>query len=127
MISVLEKQRDEEISLVSWIKNNGTGVYCVAGDAGTGKSTFLHHLEYKFKEYSWEFLDLQKSVYDIKIMEFNVEFKQFSTLRNKLLSSIINQMIELIRNTIMLIQRKELRNCFLIIMQIVQNYIQTLK
>lgn len=94
MISVLEKQRDEEISLVSWIKNNGTGVYCVAGDAGTGKSTFLHHLEYKFKEYSWEFLDLQKSVYDIKIMEFNVEFKQFSTLRNKLLSSIINQMIE---------------------------------
>lgn len=94
VINMLEEQRDAEKSLVTWIKSSGTGVYCVAGDAGTGKSTFLHHLEHEHSEFAWEFIDIQRSVETIKIMDQDFSFNRFATLRDKLLSSIIYQMVD---------------------------------
>lgn len=101
VINMLEEQRDAEKSLVSWIKSSGTGVYCIAGDAGTGKSTFLHHLEYEHPEFEWEFIDIQRSVETIKIMDQEFSFNRFSTLRDKVLSSIIYQMVDslFVKNT----------------------------
>ena len=94
VVNTLEEQRDAEKSLVAWIKSSGTGVYCVAGDAGTGKSTFLHHLENEHSEFAWEFIDIQRSVETIKIMDQEFSFNRFSTLRDKILSSVIYQMVD---------------------------------
>ena len=75
--------------------NNDVGVYCITGDAGTGKSTFLHNLAYKKQGDSiWNFLDLQSAHTPINLMNFRIRFSNFQYLQQKLCSTIISKIIK---------------------------------
>ena len=75
----------------NWINDNGNGVYCIKGDAGTGKTTFLHHLEYNFRssELRWEIIDLQDAIDIIKIYSQEITIHNFRTLKNKIISCLL--------------------------------------
>ena len=62
-IQRLKDHQDAEKNFWRWIKDDGNGIYCIRGDAGTGKTTYLHHLKYHNKDIpiSWEILDIQNA------------------------------------------------------------------
>lgn len=97
LIKNLENQRDSRNQFYTWIKTNDVGVYCISGTAGTGKSTFLHNLAYHdYEGCIWNFLDLQVASDSINLMSRSIAFPSFHLLQQKLSSTIVSQIIDII-------------------------------
>ncbi|MBE7065561.1 MAG: hypothetical protein E7384_07120 [Ruminococcaceae bacterium] len=94
-IQKVQQQKNQRDLLLNWITNNDVGIYCVTGDAGTGKSTFLNHLKYnEYDNAVWKFLDLQSAITPIKVMNNLIKFLSFERLHQKLISTIIFDIIQ---------------------------------
>lgn len=72
-----------------WMRYHGSDVYCITGDAGTGKTTYIHYLQYKYSEFDWEIIDVQKAVSSISFMGYMIKFSSFDLLVQKISSAIL--------------------------------------
>ncbi len=93
LIDNIQEQKEAVNRFFDWIKNNDVGIYCVTGDAGTGKSTFLHHMAYEKFDGTWSFLDLQSAHSPIHLLNYRIEFEKFYYLQQKLSSTVISEII----------------------------------
>lgn len=92
--------KDDESAFFNWIDDQTYNVYYVRGDAGTGKTTYLHWLKYRaehiFPEegWVWEIIDLADAVEDVAILDSIVHIPQFNVLYYKVISAIIKSLNE---------------------------------
>ncbi len=95
LIKKLEKRKEKYGSLQSWIKSGQSDLYCIRGDAGTGKTTLLHYLKYECSNsnITWEIIDIQKATEEVSILRNRVIVPNFSTLYSKAISAIIYNII----------------------------------
>ena len=95
-----------------WLKDNGSGVFCISGEAGTGKTTYLHYLEHTTREpkrpsYLWHFLDLQNAVDTTQIFNYTFVHEQFSTLLSKTLAIICQTYVRILFGQTDRLEKKE--------------------
>lgn len=98
LIAKYEQQIDARDALDNWIVSNQNDFYCIRGDAGTGKSTFLHYLEYKYRKTNtrWKIIDIQKASEPIIILGQTVKIPNFKSLYSKSIASLIFNIVELL-------------------------------
>lgn len=91
LIEKYERKKREEEALYNWIDGNQNDIYCIKGDAGTGKSTFLHYLKYKYINCNvkWKVIDIQQAINPIRILGYEVEIINIESLYSKAISSIL--------------------------------------
>ena len=72
----------------NWIESNQNEIYCIKGDAGTGKTTFVHYLQYKYKNTNveWDIIDMNMSLKDVKILSNKLIIPRFSNVYFKSVS-----------------------------------------
>ena len=87
----LRQGKRDQAELIRWIENNSDGIFKILGDAGTGKSTFLHYLQWSRKDIGWHILDLKKAIREIEIYGSSISIprEHFVSLHGKVLSAII--------------------------------------
>lgn len=85
LIEKYDKMKTDSRNFYKWIDANQNDIFCVKGDAGTGKSTFLHYLQYTQRQEGiiWEIIDIQKAISEIKMLGHAVKFPRFETLYSK--------------------------------------------
>ena len=88
MINALEEEIKERNSFYNWLNNNGEGIYCFLGDAGTGKTTYLHYLKWFYKDIAWQIFDIQKANKKVLVNQHSITFNNFSSLHSKATSTI---------------------------------------
>lgn len=93
-----EKQGESWSILHNWIVSNQNDMYCVRGDAGTGKSSFLHYLEYIYRNSNirWEIVDIQKASHTVSILGQSVNIPHFISLYSKSISAIIFSIVDIL-------------------------------
>lgn len=98
VIESLKKGRDDLDALNNWLETGGDGVFTILGDAGTGKSTFLHHLEWSQKDIQWRIIDLKKALAEIEAGGSGISFSraEFASLNGKVLSAVIMEIRDLL-------------------------------
>lgn len=91
LLEALDQGKRDQAELDRWLETNSDGVFKILGDAGTGKSTFLHFLKWSRKDILWHILDLKKAAPEIKIYgsSINIPHEYFVSLHGKVLSTII--------------------------------------
>ena len=91
LIRKYERKKSEEEALFNWINANENNLYCIKGDAGTGKTTFLHYLKYKYMKTDlvWNIIDIQRAINSISILGNDIDIPKFNSLYNKAISAII--------------------------------------
>lgn len=98
IIEGAEAIKDDEDALFNWLDDQTYNVFYVRGDAGTGKTTYLHWLKYRAEHlhpeegWKWEIIDLADAVEQIAILDSVVYIPHFSNLHYKLISAIIKLM-----------------------------------
>lgn len=97
-IQRLKDHQDAEKNFWRWIKDDGNGIYCIRGDAGTGKTTYLHHLKYHNKDIpiSWEILDIQKAHTPVRFLSRTLIINNFATLDGKMISVFLIKILNAI-------------------------------
>lgn len=96
---LLEKYRQnkrEKEAFFNWINNNQNDIYCIKGDAGTGKTTFVHYLKnvYINTLIEWDIVDMTKSLEAVKILNNQLNIPRFSNIYFKSISVLIKKMLE---------------------------------
>lgn len=93
-----DKQQDASGAFHNWINSNQNDMYCVRGDAGTGKSTFLHYLEYiyRYSDIKWSIVDIQKASSTVSVLGHSVSIPNFISLYSKSISAIIFLIVDLL-------------------------------
>ncbi len=87
----LDRHKEESSALESWIESKQTDLYCIRGDAGTGKTTYLHYLRYKYtnKGIDWNIIDIQDAVEGVRFLGYQVDIPEFNTLYSKTIAAIL--------------------------------------
>lgn len=96
MINALKNEITERDRFKHWLHTSGEGIYCILGDAGTGKTTYLHYLQWNDKQSLWEIIDIQKANQTISLWNDKIDFPKFSTLHGKAISSILIDFLDMI-------------------------------
>lgn len=80
----------------NWIESNQNEIYCIKGDAGTGKTTFVHYLQYKYKNTNveWDIIDMNMSLKDVKILSNKLIIPRFSNVYFKSVSIFIKKIVD---------------------------------
>lgn len=95
-----EKIQNNETAFLNWLNDQTNNVYYVRGDAGTGKTTYLHWLKYRAEHekpeegWKWEIIDLAEADEDITILDITVHIPAFDLLYYKVISAIIKSINE---------------------------------
>ena len=91
LVKKLEKQRSEEQTFHNWIVSRQPDLYCIKGDAGTGKTTYLHYLKYHYRnsDINWYIIDMQKAVKQIYMLGNCIKINDFDELYSKAISTIV--------------------------------------
>lgn len=73
LLEKYQQNKREKEAFFNWIENNQNDIYCVKGDAGIGKTTFVHYLEYVYRNTltEWDIIDMTKSIEAVKILNSN--------------------------------------------------------
>ena len=87
----IHQGKRDQAELDRWIEQSNDGIFKILGDAGTGKSTFLHYLKWAKNDIEWHILDLKKAIREIKIYgsSINIPHEHFVSLYGKVLSAVI--------------------------------------
>ena len=93
----LEKYRTFKKShgdFINWLENSGDSIYCILGNAGTGKTTYLHYLQFRMdhnpsRRVKWEILDLQKAVDSISFIQEKIKIPNFGSVHYKVISLLL--------------------------------------
>lgn len=113
MIAALSTGKKAYETLTTWINYSGDGIFTILGDAGTGKTTFIHHEKEIKKDLNWDILDLKKAVQGIKIYTSMISIPQewFPALHGKVLSCVILSIKDyLFPETEMTLEKSHLKN-----------------
>lgn len=94
LLDALDYGRRDQEEFNRWLKDSNDGIFKVLGDAGTGKSTFLHYLQWSMKDIQWHILDLKRAIPEITIFGSSIiiPHEYFVSLHGKVLSAIILEM-----------------------------------
>lgn len=94
----LKIHRDAEKAFFRWIDDNGNGIFCIKGDAGTGKTTYLHHLKYinKDKNLGWVIIDIQNAHTPIQILSKELKIDKFNLLESKVVAAVLDKIFEIL-------------------------------
>lgn len=92
----LKEQADEMEDLEAWIISQQPDLYCFLGDAGAGKSTFLHYLKYKYESENiiFDIIDIQKATEEIKILNRVIKVPEFHSLYAKSVAALIKHIVD---------------------------------
>lgn len=87
----LQHQKEEASALENWIESKQSDIYCIKGDAGTGKTTYLHYLKYKYRDKNiyWSIVDIQDAIDGIRFLGNEVLIPDFNTLYSKTIASLL--------------------------------------
>lgn len=89
------RKYDEEIirrdSFLDWMNGHGDGIYLLRGDAGTGKTTYVHYLKWKLSKIRWEILDLKEAGDKIRVIGQRIKIKKFGSLYGKVIACILQK------------------------------------
>ena len=98
LLKIYDKGKKEEKRLLNWFATDGEGIYCILGDAGTGKTTYLHFLQWNYQNINWEIIDIQKAAIDIEMVgsEINFSTEDFAFLHGKVISSLLSKILDLL-------------------------------
>lgn len=100
ILDMADTIRDDELAFFNWLNDQTNNVYYVRGDAGTGKTTYLHWLKYRAEQvkpedgWKWEIIDLAEAVEDIAILDSTIHIPHFNLLYYKVISAIIKSVNE---------------------------------
>lgn len=91
LIKRLDRQENEYSLLEQWINSKQAHIFCVRGDAGTGKTTFLNHLKYKYRDKPiyWNVVDIQKATQEVAIMNYRVKIPDFHSIYSKSIAALL--------------------------------------
>lgn len=95
MLDRADEIRNDEKAFINWLETQQDTTYYVRGDAGTGKSVYLHWLKYKAehlepeKDWKWTIIDISQSNNSVKILDVTVQIPQFESIYYKVISAII--------------------------------------
>lgn len=95
LIDRLKRHKEEFSALHSWIMSGQPDLYCIKGDAGTGKTTFLHYLKYHYRHNPtyWNIIDIQNATEQLSVMGSYIKFPHFHTLYAKSTSAILFNLV----------------------------------
>ncbi len=95
-LAQLNDIKDSIDNFERWIKDSGNAVYCIKGNAGCGKSTYLHYLKHIYKNQSikWEIVDIQKSREGIDILNKKLQIPHFHMLDYKVISAMLDNILQ---------------------------------
>lgn len=98
LITKYEQQSEAKEALENWISSNQNDLYCVKGDAGTGKSTFLHYMEYQCRnsDIRWSIIDIQKASEPVSVLGQTVSIPNFKSLYSKSIAAIVASIADLL-------------------------------
>lgn len=98
VLDALRRGKNDELELNRWIEESNDGIFTILGDAGTGKSTFLHYLQWEKKNIQWHILDLKNAIPEIEIFGSSVTIPReyFKSLHGKVASAIILEIFNLL-------------------------------
>ncbi len=95
MLDRADEIRDDEKAFMNWLKTQQDNVYYVRGDAGTGKSVYLHWLKYQAEHentengWKWAIVDIAESNNSVKILDVSIRIPRFELIYYKVISMII--------------------------------------
>lgn len=95
MLDRADEIRDDEKAFMNWLKTQQDNVYYVRGDAGTGKSVYLHWLKYQAEHrniengWKWAIVDIAESNNSVKILDVSIRIPRFELIYYKVISTII--------------------------------------
>lgn len=99
LVTKYVKCMNEKNALYDWINTNQNDLYCIKGDAGTGKSTFLHYLKNKYpnkekKKIEWEIIDVLQAKDFVSVLYYRINIPDFGNLYYKTIASILECIIK---------------------------------
>ena len=89
MINEYQEYISAKDKFIRWFENHESALYCIVGDAGTGKTTYIHFLKFCYSNIAWEIVDIQKAVNPLRWMNQKIVFENFSLLSQKIISTIL--------------------------------------
>lgn len=96
LLEKYQQNKREKEAFFNWIENNQNDIYCVKGDAGIGKTTFVHYLEYVYRNTltEWDIIDMTKSIEAVKILNNKLSIPRFNNIFYKSVSVIIKKLVD---------------------------------
>lgn len=95
----IRKYEDDKIrraSFLDWIDGSGDGIYLLRGDAGTGKTTYVHYLKWKYTSIDWKILDIRRATERISLIGQKIKFQNFYSLHGKAIACILDKLLSMI-------------------------------
>ena len=94
----LEEQRNDYRNFETWLHNYYLDtVYTISGNAGTGKTTFIHYCKYICKDIRWVILDVHEASGFVDWMtDIRSTMKDFEKAQSKVYACIMKKIWELI-------------------------------
>lgn len=96
LIQKYRKNKNQKEAFFNWISSNQNEIYCIRGDAGTGKTTFVHYLqhEYKNSDIEWDIIDMNMAIRDVNILGNKLVIPRFSNVYFKSISIFIKNITD---------------------------------
>lgn len=91
----IDKIQNDENTFMNWLENTQNTPYYVRGDAGTGKTAYLHwlkfHLEQEKQEkgLKLEIIDISEANDSVKVLDIPIKMPDFKLIYYKVISAII--------------------------------------
>lgn len=95
----IRKYEDDKIrrdSFLDWINGSGDGIYLLRGDAGTGKTTYVHYLKWKYTSTDWKIIDIKRATERINLIGQKIKSQNFYSLHGKAIACILDKLLSMI-------------------------------
>lgn len=124
MLDRVDTIRNDEKAFMNWLENIQYTPYYVRGDAGTGKSAYLHWLKFHSEQevpekgWKWEIIDIAESNDVVKFLDVPIRIPNFELIYYKVVSAIlkiIENRLYFKNSTNKTIDINKSANCFLCI------------
>ena len=117
MIDNLHSNEQQLNIFDKWLNDNASSPYVIMGDAGSGKTTFVHYYKYKEeKNRTWNLLDLQSANREILIDTMPLKIEKKNTLKEMIISTVLFEIVQtlfLVNNPNNTSRKSILRNIYL--------------
>ena len=124
LIKKYKKNKQEKEALFNWIKSNQNEIYCIKGDAGTGKTTFLHYLDYKYRntEIEWDIIDMNMVIDSFRILSYKLVIPRYRNVYFRTISILMKKIVDdlFVKNE----GRVDIESSYVNILVIVDRYIE---
>lgn len=79
-------------SFKNWIDDDANSAYIVKGDAGAGKTTFIHYIEYLFgtDDLAFDFVDIRDANEAVEFYGEEIRIRDYGSLSSKAISAMLS-------------------------------------